>query len=111
VAWRLHTHAPGGSIRCFSKTYAMTGMRVGYLVAPKIVAATAAKMQEPLIACVNAPAQHAALAALEGPQDFVGTMRRAYHEPGRRGRAARPRGDQLSRAGSRAAVAVGDRCG
>jgi aspartate aminotransferase len=64
----------------FSKTYAMTGMRVGYLVAPQSVAATAAKMQEPLIACVNAPAQYAALAALEGPQDFVATMRRAYHE-------------------------------
>jgi aspartate aminotransferase len=64
----------------FSKTYAMTGMRVGYLVAPESVAATAAKMQEPLIACVNAPAQYAALSALEGPQDFVETMRRTYHE-------------------------------
>ena len=64
----------------FSKTYAMTGMRVGYLVAPEPVAETAAKMQEPLIACVNAPAQYAALAALEGPQDFVEVMRRAYHE-------------------------------
>jgi aspartate aminotransferase len=77
----------------FSKTYAMTGMRVGYLVAPDSVAATAAKMQEPLIACVNAPAQYAALAALEGPQDFVETMRRAYHE--RRDAAA----VQLDRAG------------
>jgi aspartate/methionine/tyrosine aminotransferase len=64
----------------FSKTYAMTGMRVGYLVAPRAVAEIAAKMQEPLIACVNAPAQYAALAALEGPQDFVEVMRRAYHE-------------------------------
>src|SRR5215210_5010840 len=64
----------------FSKTYAMTGMRVGYLVAPERVAVTTAKMQEPLIACVNAPAQYAALAALEGPQDFVEVMRRAYHE-------------------------------
>jgi aspartate aminotransferase len=64
----------------FSKTYAMTGMRVGYLVAAGAVAHTAAKLQEPLIACVNAPAQYAALAALEGPQDFVEVMRRAYHE-------------------------------
>ena len=47
----------------------MTGMRVGYLVAPSAVASTAAKLEEPLIACVNAPAQYAALAALEGPQD------------------------------------------
>jgi aspartate aminotransferase len=64
----------------FSKTYAMTGMRVGYLVAPVSVAETAAKMQEALIACVNAPAQYAALAALEGPQDVVEVMRRTYHE-------------------------------
>jgi aspartate/methionine/tyrosine aminotransferase len=64
----------------FSKTYAMTGMRVGYLVAPETVAATTAKMQEPLIACVNAPAQYAALAALEGPQDAIETMRLTYKE-------------------------------
>jgi aspartate aminotransferase len=64
----------------FSKTYAMTGMRVGYLVAPTAVAATAAKLQEPLIACVNAPAQYAALAALEGPQAVVGEMRDVYRE-------------------------------
>jgi aspartate aminotransferase len=64
----------------FSKTYAMTGMRVGYLVAPEALAATAAKLQEPMIACINAPAQRAALAALEGPQDFVALMRRTYHE-------------------------------
>jgi len=64
----------------FSKTYAMTGMRVGYLVAPEALAETGAKMQEPLIACVNAPAQFAALAALEGPQDVVAEMRDAYRE-------------------------------
>jgi aspartate aminotransferase len=55
-------------------------MRVGYLVAPEAVAGTAAKMQEALIACVNTPAQHAALAALEGPQDFVEDMRLAYQQ-------------------------------
>lgn len=64
----------------FSKTYAMTGMRVGYLVAPPDVAATTAKMQEPLIACVNAPAQYAALGALEGPHDIVEEMRLTYQE-------------------------------
>jgi aspartate aminotransferase len=64
----------------FSKTYAMTGMRVGYLVAPPMVIETAAKMQEPLIACVNAPAQYAALAALEGPQDDVEMMRAVYQQ-------------------------------
>jgi aspartate aminotransferase len=98
----------------FSKTYAMTGMRVGYLVAPEALAATAAKLQEPMIACVNAPAQRAALAALEGPQDFVALMRRTYHE--RRDAAAA----QLDRAGvgyllPRGAfylwIDVRDRCG
>jgi aspartate aminotransferase len=62
----------------FSKTFAMTGVRVGYLVAPPEVAAAAAKLQEPMIACVNAPAQAAALAALEGPQTAVTDMRDTY---------------------------------
>jgi aspartate aminotransferase len=70
----------------FSKTYAMTGMRVGYVHAPDAVAGVIATLQEPVIACVNAPAQHAALAALEGPQDIVPTMRDAYRS--RRDRAA-----------------------
>ena len=70
----------------FSKTYAMTGFRVGYVLAPEGAARTVATMQEPLIACVNAPAQHAALAALAGPQDIVGAMRDAYRE--RRDQAA-----------------------
>ena len=69
----------------FSKTYAMTGLRVGYLVTPEDVAQHAAKLQEPLLACVNAPAQAAALAALRGPPDDVITMREAYRE--RRDRA------------------------
>jgi len=64
----------------FSKTYAMTGLRVGYLVAPEAVAEAAAKLQEPMIACVNAPAQAAALAALTGPQDQAEAMRATYQE-------------------------------
>jgi aspartate aminotransferase len=64
----------------FSKTYAMTGLRVGYLIGTEAVALQAAKLQEPLIACVNAPAQAAALAALHGPQDAVAMMRDAYRE-------------------------------
>ena len=64
----------------FSKTYAMTGIRVGYLAAPEGVAETAAKLQETLISCVNAPAQAAALAALRGPQEPVSAMRDAYVE-------------------------------
>ncbi|MHB1172648.1 MAG: pyridoxal phosphate-dependent aminotransferase [Lacisediminihabitans sp.] len=68
------------SVFSFSKTYAMTGLRVGYLAVPELVADTAAKLQEPLIACVNAPAQAAALAALVGPQEPVAAMRNTYDE-------------------------------
>lgn len=62
----------------FSKTYAMTGVRVGYLACPANVAPEAAKLQEAMISCVNAPAQAAAVAALEGPQDHVRHMRGSY---------------------------------
>ncbi len=64
----------------FSKTYAMTGWRVGYLVAPVPVVDPIVKAQEPITSCVNAPAQKAAIAAVTGPQDCVEEMRSAYHE-------------------------------
>jgi aspartate aminotransferase len=66
------------SIYSFSKVYAMTGWRVGYLVAPPDLAKLLTGMQEPIISCVNTPAQMAALAALTGPQDIVQEMREAY---------------------------------
>ncbi len=59
------------TVGSFSKTYAMTGWRVGYLAAPRRLAEVIAKIQEPVVSCVNTPAQHAALAALQGPQGFV----------------------------------------
>lgn len=64
----------------FSKTYAMTGMRVGYSILPDELASISAKLQETMIACVNAPAQRAALAALDGPYDDVEMMRSVYRE-------------------------------
>jgi aspartate aminotransferase len=64
----------------FSKTYAMTGWRVGYLAGPPKAAALADKLQQALVSCVNAPAQMAALAALTGPQDVVEEMRDTYRE-------------------------------
>ena len=66
------------SVFSFSKTYAMTGWRVGYVVASAALAALFTKVQEPLIACASAISQKAAEAALEGPQDCVGEMRGAY---------------------------------
>jgi aspartate aminotransferase len=68
------------SVYTFSKTYSMTGWRVGYVTAPARAVAQIAKLQEPLISCVNAPAQYAAIAALEGPQTIVTEMRDAYRE-------------------------------
>jgi aspartate aminotransferase len=73
------------SIYSFSKVYAMTGWRIGYAVAPPEVAAALTRLQEPIISCVNAPTQMAALAAVTGPQDLVASMRDAYRE--RRDRA------------------------
>jgi aspartate aminotransferase len=68
------------SVYSFSKVYAMTGWRVGYLVAPPDLATILTGMQEPIVSCVNTPAQIAALAALSGPQQVVGEMRDAYRE-------------------------------
>ena len=56
----------------------MTGLRVGYLVAPPALAKLLTEMQEPIISCVNTPAQLAALAAVTGPQDVVRKMRESY---------------------------------
>jgi aspartate aminotransferase len=66
----------GGADRIFSafslsKTYAMTGVRVGYLVTPPGFTATMRTVQEAAISCVAAPDQFAAIAAIEGPQDAV----------------------------------------
>lgn len=61
-----------------SKTYAMTGWRIGYLVAPPEIAALVAKVQEPIVGCASSVAQKAAEAALTGPQDCVAEMRAAY---------------------------------
>jgi aspartate/methionine/tyrosine aminotransferase len=66
------------SIYSFSKVYAMTGWRVGYLVAPPDLAKILTGMQEPIISCVNTPAQMAALAAVTGPQDVVREMGDSY---------------------------------
>jgi aspartate aminotransferase len=68
------------SVYSFSKVYAMTGWRVGYLVAPPDLAKLLTGMQEPIVSCVNTPAQMAALAAVTGPQDVVRKMRESYRE-------------------------------
>ena len=66
------------SVFSCSKTYAMTGWRVGYVAAPPALAGTLAKLQQPVLASVSAVSQMAALAALSGPQQCVSTMRDHY---------------------------------
>jgi aspartate/methionine/tyrosine aminotransferase len=58
----------------WSKTYAMTGWRMGYAVWPKPLADAARKLAVNSYSCVNAAAQWAGLAALTGPQDAVAAM-------------------------------------
>jgi aspartate/methionine/tyrosine aminotransferase len=58
----------------WSKTYAMTGWRLGYAVFPGKLYDYARKLAVNLHSCVNAPTQYAGLAALQGPQDAAHKM-------------------------------------
>ncbi len=61
-----------------AKTYAMTGWRVGWAVAPGEIAAGMGKLQSQVTSNVCNVAQAAALEALTGPQDAVEAMRQAF---------------------------------
>ncbi len=58
----------------WSKTYAMTGWRMGYAVWPDQLFDKARKLAVNAWSCVNAPSQYAGIAALTGPQDAVHEM-------------------------------------
>jgi aspartate aminotransferase len=62
----------------WSKTYAMTGWRLGYAIWPGKLYDYARKLAVNLHSCVNAPAQYAGIAALTGPQDAVVHMRNEF---------------------------------
>ena len=62
----------------WSKTYAMTGWRLGWSYWPKDLIDLAERLAINIHSCVNAPTQLAGLAALQGPQDAVDTMRTAF---------------------------------
>src|SRR2546425_346544 len=64
----------------WSKTYAMTGWRLGYAIWPGKLYDYARKLAVNLHSCVNASAQYAGLAALQGPQDEVAKMVAAFDE-------------------------------
>ena len=76
---------PGMAERTFtlsgvSKAYAMTGWRVGYFAGPSDLIPALAEIHHSFAISTSAVGQHAALAALTGPQDCVEEMRTTYDE-------------------------------
>ncbi|RLG99670.1 pyridoxal phosphate-dependent aminotransferase, partial [Candidatus Bathyarchaeota archaeon] len=68
------------SIFTFSKTYAMTGWRIGYAVADEAIISEMTKLQEHLVAHPSSISQIAAIAALTGPDCYVKRMINEYAE-------------------------------
>ena len=65
-------------INSFSKTYAMTGLRVGYVYGPKALISSLWLVHQYTVACVDTLAQYTAAAALNGSQTFVSDMVREF---------------------------------
>lgn len=61
-----------------SKTYGLTGLRIGALVCPPGLERKMNNVMESIVSCVASPSQYAALAALTGPQDYVSQARDHY---------------------------------
>jgi aspartate aminotransferase/aminotransferase len=77
-----HEEFESGRVICvytFSKTYAMTGWRIGYVVAGMELIKTLAYVLDGSYTNVSTIVQRAAATALTGPQDCVAEMRDAYH--------------------------------
>lgn len=66
------------SVFSLSKTYAMTGARIGYLVTPPGLAPVMRTVQEASISCVGMPDQYAAVAAITGDQSHVADSSEHY---------------------------------
>ena len=64
----------------WSKTWAMTGWRLGWSIWPDHLYEDARKLAVNGWSCVNAPAQFAGIAAIDGPQDEVATMLTAFDQ-------------------------------
>ncbi|MCH9276488.1 pyridoxal phosphate-dependent aminotransferase [Bifidobacterium amazonense] len=65
-------------VESLSKTFAMTGWRIGYLLAPAAVIEQTSKIAELMHSSVNSTAQYAGEAALNGPMEPVAAMREDY---------------------------------
>ena len=68
------------TINAFSKTYAMTGWRIGYVGAPEPIVAAMTKINAATSSCVSTVNQYAGLEALNGPQNSVSKMISAFSE-------------------------------
>ena len=62
----------------WSKTWAMTGWRMGWSIWPETLYPMVRKLAVNCWSCVNAPSQFAGIAAIDGPQDDVEKMMRAF---------------------------------
>lgn len=62
----------------FSKAYAMTGWRLGFLAAPSPIVKQILKVHSHSVTCAASFSQRGAVVALNGPQDFIGQMVAAY---------------------------------
>lgn len=67
-------------LNSFSKTYAMTGWRVGYMVADAPLIKEMVTFHKAMTICPNVPAQMACAAAAAGPQECVEAMRQEYEK-------------------------------
>ncbi len=67
-------------LNSFSKAYAMTGWRVGYMVADAPLIKEMVVFHKAMMICPNVPAQMACAAAAAGPQECVETMRQEYEK-------------------------------
>ncbi|MDR6637787.1 pyridoxal phosphate-dependent aminotransferase [Paenarthrobacter nitroguajacolicus] len=79
---RFDSNVPGEA-RVFtsltlSKTYGLTGLRIGALICPPGIEQKMNNVMESIVSCVASPSQYAALAALTGPQDYVYQARDHY---------------------------------
>lgn len=68
------------TVNAVSKTYAMTGWRIGYCAGPKEFVKKMDALQSQMTSCPNSIAQKAAVAALTGDQSCVAVMKNAFDE-------------------------------
>lgn len=68
------------TVNGFSKSYAMTGWRIGYAAGPRKIIAGMRALQGHMTTTTNSITQKAALAALRGPQETVEAMRKEYNK-------------------------------